>query len=185
MQNNDNTLSNQDDQQPTGRAVIYQRPGKSQVATTRPHQITDLLMFAREHGYTDITLFAEGFTPGSVATIEREMLQALLKSITNPDPDKQPIRAIFASSEDRLFRDPTGVDLTAFIETCRQHRVLLITPLGEYDFSKPVHAQLFRFKMQEAYQFVGQMITSRLQAGKRAAALRRNGGQQPSTNEGN
>ena len=166
----------QNDQQPEtqeSKAVIYQRPTRSQVATAQPHQTTDLLMLAREHGYTDVTIFADGYTPGDAAIIEREMLQALLKEITNPPADQEPIRAIFALSEDRLFRDATGADVTAFIETCRTHGVLLITPLGEYDFRNPIHAQLFRFKVQEAYQFVTQMIVSRLQAGKRAAACRR------------
>lgn len=163
------TKHNQDNQQKgsqEGRAVIYTRPVSSRV--DQPYQTSSLEGLARVHGYTDVTVIADGHTP------LRPGLQALILAITAPEEGKEPLGAIVVSSEERLFRDAESATLDAFIEACRQHGVVLISPSGVYDFANsPAHIQLFRRQCQEAYQYIADMVVSRLQAGRRAAAQQR------------
>ncbi len=176
MTNQDMTNKHDQQESPsflTGRAAIYTRGGKQQ---TQQPQYSDLLFFAQEQGFTAerITVFEEGYVSG--AATKREALNALIAAITEPEEGQERIRAVFVSSEDRLFRDSPLVDVAAFIEQCRANGVLLITPAGVYDFTDAAQVALFHFKIEQAYQFVTQMVTSRLQAGKRAAAARRKAG---------
>lgn len=158
-----------------GRAAIYTRvAARANQQTTQP-QSNDLLAFALEHGYEgeQVTIFEDRATSGKAAIVRREAFTALLTAITQPQPDQEPIRAIFASSEDRLFRDANAGDIALFIETCASHGVALYTPTAEYDFTNRAHVAQFRFLCETAYQYVAQMITSRLQAGRRAAQRRK------------
>lgn len=93
-------------------------------------------------------------------------LLTILHQITHPQPDQEPICAIFVSSEERLFRDANATDITHCIKLCSEHGVTLVTPTYKYDLMKPGQMALLRFIGESTSQFVAQVLTSKLQAGK-------------------
>ena len=150
-----------------GRAAIYTRVAASQERQTRQAQTTDLVALVCENGFSaqQIMVYEESNVSGRTPFSRRPALSKLLDDITEPPSETEPIKAIFVSSEDRLFSDADGVEVSTFMETCIQHGVLLITPTSEYDFTNPAHVALFRFRC-EAGKYAEHMRTSRLQAGK-------------------
>lgn len=162
----------------TLRAAIYTKHAVEQTRKTQPPEVDDLFALAQQHGFTreQVTLVEDCNTSGRRNRLHSEALTQLLREITDPQSPNEPIRAIFVSSEDRLFRDAAGITLTSFIQVCQVHGVTVITPHFAYDFREPSHADLFRLKCQQAYQFVTQMVVSRLQAGRKAAKQRREQG---------
>ncbi len=150
-----------------GRVAIYARVATSAKMKASQLHSNDLLTLAKEQGREGQVLVFEGRNvSGNAETASREAYNDLLTAITTPEEEQEPIRAIYVWSEDRLFRDAYIRDLAAFTTTCAAREVLVITPSMRYDFSKPRQAALFYFICGQANQ--AQMITSRLQAGKRA-----------------
>lgn len=158
----------------TGKAAIYARVNEVAKATPHPH-IATLVQIASERGYhaDNITVYEHTCTSGRIPDAEREAFAALIAAITTPEPDQAPIRAIFVSSEERLFRSASMQDIVRFVQTCLEHNVTLVTPTAEYDFTNQNHVIQFCFACQTADQSIGQVTSDRLQTGKRAAAARR------------
>jgi len=131
-----------------GRAAIYTRVAASQEWQTRQAPTTDLVALVCENGFSaqQITVYEESNVSGRTPFSRRPALSKLLDDITEPPSETEPIKAIFVSSEDRLFSDADGVEVSTFMETCIQHGVLLITPTSKYDFTNPAHVALFRFR---------------------------------------
>ncbi|MEZ4706802.1 MAG: hypothetical protein R3A44_06335 [Caldilineaceae bacterium] len=81
------------------------------------------------------------------------------------------IRAVACQDEDRLFRDVTQIQVNIFIEACKQHQVLVITPSMVYDFAHPQmgtqHARQFRFKSEMAAEYIESYVRGRLLKSKR------------------
>ncbi len=152
-----------------GRAIIYSRVAAAQERQPGKPQITDLVALACKNGFStqQISVYEERNVSGRTPLSRRPAMSKLLDSITDPPPDTEPIKAIFISSEDRLFRDADSIEVSTFMETCIQNRVLLITPTAEYDFTNPAHVAFFRFKCEEANQRVQSVLHSRLKAGKK------------------
>ena len=150
----------------TGRAAIYTRTQRTQLLShdIQGEQSRDLVALALEIGYSSeqVVVFEDRFASGKMALLRREAMSKLLHDILEPPPETEPIRAIFVSSENRLFRDANDVDITYFIKTCLEHDVTVITPTSEYNFTNPSHVALFRFICEQA----AQTIASRLKAGK-------------------
>jgi len=153
----------------TGIVAIYTRVAASQERETRQLQTTDLVALACENGFSaqQITVYEERNVSGKMPLARRTAASKLLNDIIDPPPETQPIKAIFVSAEDRLFRDGAAVDIAFFIETCREHNVLLVTPTSVYDFINPAHVAQFRFICETVGEYVKRMILSRLQAGRR------------------
>lgn len=134
MTTNNQNPGTQLNAQQKGRAVIYRRPAPDALQKTQP-QVSDLVQFANEHGYTDVTVFAERYIPGSTPLVRREAFNALRAAIAQPEPGQPPIQAILVASVDRLFRGSSMVeDLASFIELCASQGITVITPTALYDF---------------------------------------------------
>jgi DNA invertase Pin-like site-specific DNA recombinase len=190
MTANDQNHETQLDPQQLGRVAIYRRPAaQSQVSTTQ-QQSLDLEAWAREQGFTDITVFAERYIPGNTRLMLRETFTALKKAIEEPpgsiDPQAQeeeearqfaqkPITAILVTSVDRLFPSPAMLeDIALFLNLCASHGIVVLTPTGErYDFRNENDVVKFCFLCQSATQGIERVTLNRLQQGKRAAAARR------------
>jgi hypothetical protein len=76
------------------------------------------------------------------------------------------IGAVACQDEDRLFRDVTQIQVNIFIEACRVHQVLVITPTMVYNFSHEqlgtFHARQFRFKSETAAEYINTVIRGKL-----------------------
>jgi len=81
-------------------------------------------------------------------------------------PDQEPIKAIYVSSEDRLFRDANTVDLAYFISVCADHGIQLLTPTATYDFTVPDQVALFRFQCEQAAGYIAGQIGKLTQRGR-------------------
>ena len=80
------------------------------------------------------------------------------------------IGTVACQDEDRLFRDVTQIQVNIFIEACRRHRVLVLTPSMTYDFGHPTlgqfHARQFRFKCEMAADYITTVVKGKLYTAK-------------------
>ena len=160
------------------RAVIYSRPAAETPQAPQRPQIHDLETLAREHGFTDITVFAERHIPGNTAFAYRDAFKELGKAIEEQqekqEPGQKPITAIIVASVDRLFRSPGMLeDIALFLNLCSSHGVTVITPTATYDFSNQADVVRFCFACQTTSLTIERVTLNRLHEGKRAAAARR------------
>jgi len=102
---------------------------------------------------------------GATKIDEREGMRQLFNLITTNQ-----IGAVACHDEDRLFRDATQIQVNIFMEACREHRVLVITPSMIYDFAHPnygtFHARQFRFKSEMAADYIKTVILGKLHAAR-------------------
>ncbi len=133
----------------SGNLAIYVRTAATQEAVRSshlPHKTADdLITFAHEIGWTadHITVYEEHRISGSAAFDKRPGFSALFEAIRQGS-----VHAILVSDEYRLFREATAIAVTMFIRLCQEHSVTVITPRTTYDFSNPLHVQLFRFQLE-------------------------------------
>src|SRR5579859_4945998 len=115
-------------------------------------QTTDLIAFARSLGWKDeqIIVFSQDLgLSGKLRIDEREGLRSLVECIESDE-----IKAVIVFLEDRLFRDETQIQVNVFIDICRQHNTIVITPQMTYDFSNIYHVKQFRWKCEAAADFL-------------------------------
>lgn len=107
---------------------------------------------------------------GTTKIDEREGMRLLFDLITSDQ-----LGAVACQDEDRLFRDVTQIQVNIFIEACRSHRVLVITPTMIYDFAHATygtfHARQFRFKSEMAADYIQTVILGKLHAAKKNLAM--------------
>jgi DNA invertase Pin-like site-specific DNA recombinase len=76
------------------------------------------------------------------------------------------IGAVASQDVDRFFREMAQIETNIFIEACRQHNVLVLTPTFVYDFAHPTqgrfHIQMFREQVQRAADYLEFHIRGRL-----------------------
>jgi len=112
----------------------------------------NLITYARQLGYEETHIIAfeqDTGIPGNTAIDEREGLRSLVQAIVDGT-----IQAVLISDETRLFRDIPALQLSIFMKLCVERNILVITPESIYDLTNPQQVSLFRFKCQEAYQFL-------------------------------
>ncbi len=137
-----------------GNVAIYVRAATQEKRTQESRQVQkdDLITYARQLGYeeTNIIVFEQDMgKSGTTAIDEREGLRSLVQAISDGI-----IQTVLIADETRLFRDVPALQLSIFIKLCVERNVLVITPGSIYDFTNPQQVSLFRFKCQEAYQFL-------------------------------
>ncbi|MHB8629990.1 MAG: recombinase family protein [Aggregatilineales bacterium] len=76
------------------------------------------------------------------------------------------VGAVASQDVDRFFREMAQIETNIFIEACRQHNVLVLTPTFIYDFAHPTqgrfHIQMFREQVQRASDYLEFHIRGRL-----------------------
>lgn len=160
---------------PTSETVaVYARRSDPLAAkksnTSNEMQTDDLVAFARRLGWSEdkIIVFAQDMgKSGRLRIDEREGLLAIVSDI-----EAGIIKAVIVFLEDRLFRDETQIQVNVFIDTCRNHNVLVITPHMTYDFTNRFHVKQFRWRMEEAADYLRDYIQARLVEGRHRVARR-------------
>jgi DNA invertase Pin-like site-specific DNA recombinase len=141
-------------------------------------QTDDLITFARRLGWAErqIILYIENRkedgtlknASGTLRIDQREGLRALVERI-----EQDEIKAVIVFLEDRLFRDETAIQYNTFIQICKKHSCLVITPHMTYDFHNPYHVKIFRDKCEQAADYLREYVRIRLHGARERAA--RNG----------
>lgn len=151
-------------------AIYARQSGKNQVikfVQSGEMQTSDLIALAKQLGWTDdlIILYIENLTKdgiikdasGRLHIDQREGLQALVENI-----EKGIIKAVLVFLEDRLFRDETQIQVNVFIEICRRHNCIVMTPKRIYNFHDSYDVEEFRRRCEEAANYFRDHIQSRL-----------------------
>lgn len=127
-------------------------------------QTDDLVDFAKRLGWNEsniITFTQDLAKSGKLRIDQREGLRSLIHHI-----EKGEIKTVLVFLEDRLFRDETGIQYNMFIDVCKRNGVIVITPHMTYDFSNPFHVKQFRWKCEEAADFLRDYVIHRLHGAK-------------------
>ncbi len=134
-------------------------------------QTEDLMEFAKRLGWPDdlIILYIEHrqkdgtikSASGRLRIDQREGLKALVERI-----EADEIKAVLIFLEDRLFRDETMLGPDTFIDVCKRHGCIVITPNMTYNFHNRYHVKQFRDRCEQAADFLNDYIIARLHGGK-------------------
>lgn len=165
-----------DTQLPTGMpiAIYYRQSTDAQVGNiSTTIQTVDMVNYLKTLGWSDeniIMIDMDGGVSGTKKIDERPGMSMLYGLITDGK-----ISAVACQDEDRLFRDVTQIQVNIFIEACKAHRVLVITPSVVYNFAHPqmgtFHARQFRFKSEMAAEYISSVIRGKLHAAKKSLHL--------------
>jgi hypothetical protein len=155
-------------------ANYYRQSTAAQVGNISTEmQTIDMTAYLRRLGWQDEQIYMIDMDQGVSGTKkidEREGMKHLFDLITTDQ-----IGAVACQDEDRLFRDVTQIQVNIFIEACRVHHVLVITPSVHYDFAHPLHgvfhARQFRFKSEMAADYINSVIMGRLHNARRKLSL--------------
>jgi DNA invertase Pin-like site-specific DNA recombinase len=161
----------------SGRAVIYRRVAPRAQTQASQSQMAALIAFAKEQGFSNerIIVYEEVKALAERPLARHDALSDLLAAVMRGDqtPEQEPIKAIYVSSEARLFRDANSVDLTYFIGTCADHGVQILTPTAAYDFTDPEQVALFRYRCERAASYIAGQIGMLRQRGRTRGSTRR------------
>ncbi len=127
-------------------------------------QTEDLVAFAKRLGWDEehIILFTQDLAKsGKLRIDQREGLRILIEHIEAGE-----IKTVLVFLEDRLFRDETGIQYNVFIDVCKRHGVIVITPHMTYDFTNPFHVKQFRWRCEEAADYLRDYVLHRLHGAK-------------------
>lgn len=127
-------------------------------------QTEDLIVFAKHLGWDEdhIILFTQDLAKsGKLRIDQREGLLTLIGYI-----EEGKIKTVLVFLEDRLFRDETGIQYNVFIDVCKRHGVMVVTPHMTYDFSNPFHVKQFRWRCEEAADYLRDYVIHRLHGAK-------------------
>ncbi len=146
----------------SGRAVIYRRVAPREQTQASQPQLAALIAFAKEQGFSNerITVFEDVYASAKQPIAKRGALSDLLTAIMQGDqtPEQEPIKAIYVSSEGRLYRGANSVDLVYFISVCADRGIQILTPTATYDFTDPEQVALFRYRCEQAACYVAEQI---------------------------
>ena len=146
-------------------AIYYRQSTEGQIGNVSTTlQTVDMVQYLQSRGWDEDDILMidmdEGVS-GAKKIDERQGMSHLFELITN-----NKIKAVACQDEDRLFRDVTQIQVNIFIEACKQHQVLVLTPSMVYDFAHPQmgmhHARQFRFKSEMAAEYIEAYIRGRL-----------------------
>src|SRR5262245_25584019 len=112
-------------------AIYYRQSTEAQIGNiSTTLQTVDMVKYLQQHGWDSTNIHMidmDGGMSGTTKIDERPGMSRLFGLITQ---DK--IGAVACQDEDRLFRDVTQIQVNIFIEACRAHHVLVITPTMVY-----------------------------------------------------
>lgn len=156
-------------------AIYYRQSTEAQVGNiSTTLQTVDMVKYLEQQGWNErniIMIDMDAGISGTTKIDERPGMSKLFSLITQ---DK--IGAVACQDEDRLFRDVTQIQVNIFIEACRVHGVLVMTPTMVYNFAQEqlgvFHARQFRFKSEMAAEYINTVIKGKLLSAKRSLLLR-------------
>ena len=155
-------------------AIYYRQSTEAQIGNiSTTLQTVDMVKYLQQQGWESdkiIMIDRDAGISGTTKIDERPGMSKLFGLITQ---DK--IGAVACQDEDRLFRDVTQIQVNIFIEACKVHGVLVITPTMIYNFAHEgmgtFHARQFRFKSEMAAEYINAFVKGRLYTARRSLML--------------
>lgn len=152
-------------------AIYYRQSTEAQVGNiSTTLQTVDMVRYLKQQGWSDeniIMIDMDAGISGTTKIDERPGMSKLFSLIT-----QNKLGAVACQDEDRLFRDVTQIQVNIFIEACREHKVLVMTPSMVYNFAQEqlgtFHARQFRFKSEMAAEYISTVIKGKLLSAKRS-----------------
>lgn len=155
-------------------AAYYRQSTNAQVGNISTEiQTVDLLNWLKGRGWPEdriILIDTDEGVSGQLKISERKGMRYMYDLIITGK-----IKAVACQDEDRLFRDQTQIEVNIFIETCKKHHVLVITPNIVYDFAHPLlgpfHVKQFRYKCEMAADYITTVIVGKLHLARRKVMM--------------
>lgn len=154
--------------------VIYARRSDptalKKLNTSNEMQTSDLTTYAMNLGWSEeriILIDLDMGVSGAKRIDEREGMKYLFELIQS---DK--VKAVLVQMEDRLFRDDTRIQYSTFIQLCKLHDVLVITPHMIYDLNNRFHEKQFVSRLESAADYLKDYVQARLVEGKHKVGRR-------------
>lgn len=155
-------------------AIYYRQSTEAQVGNVSTTlQTVDMVAYLQRQGWDDgkiIMIDMDAGISGTTKIDERPGMSRLFRLIT-----EEKIGAVACQDEDRLFRDVTQIQVNIFIEACRAHQVLILTPSMTYNFGHEqlgtFHARQFRFKSEMAAEYINSVVRGKLHAARRSLQM--------------
>ncbi len=154
--------------------VIYARRSDptaiKKLNTSNEMQTSDLTAYAMQLGWPEeriILIDLDMGVSGAKRIDEREGMKYLFELVQN---DK--VKAVLIQMEDRLFRDDTRIQYSTFIQLCKLHNVLVITPHMIYDLNNRFHEKQFVSRLESAADYLKDYVQARLVEGKHKVGRR-------------
>lgn len=146
-------------------ANYYRQSTTAQVGNFSTHiQTVNMVDYLKRLGWQEENILMVDMDAGVSGTKkidEREGMSQLFQMIISGR-----VGAVSAVDEDRFFRDVTQIQVNIFIEACKQHKVLVITPSMIYSFHHEQmgihHARQFRWKSEVAADYITSYILGKL-----------------------
>lgn len=145
-------MTNQDQNQPqqNKKVGIYTKYAtRQQLDQMSPTD--NLVLYAKQLGWTD----------DQIVQLEKSAsgkgIEELLDAIIQDE-----IGDVITYRIDRLFRDADKVTVDAFLQTCQEHNVRVITLSEIYDFSQDADKAKFRAACSDAFDYIQSMVYKRL-----------------------
>lgn len=136
-------------------------------------QTIDMAEYLKRLGWPEdkiIMIDMDAGVSGTTRIDEREGMSQLFQLITTGK-----VGAVSCQDEDRLFRDVTQIQVNIFIEACKQHKVLVITPSMVYNFHHEqmgiFHARQFRWKSEVAAEYISSYVLGKLYQAKQRLTM--------------
>ena len=161
---------------PTDRpvAAYYRQSTGAQVGNISTLiQTVDLKAYLRQKGWAKeliILIDNDQGVSGQKKIDERKGMSLMFEMIITGK-----VGAVACQDEDRLFRDQTQIQVNIFIEACKTHRVLVLTPFMVYDFAHPTMGSFFirqfRAKCEMAADYTNSIVNGRMFAARERVQL--------------
>lgn len=151
-------------------AFVYQRLSTTEQKKNSRYSLErqdDLAQLAREHGYPESLIYVERRDLGISGTKgqdEREGLGYLVQLI-----EQHKVESVYVIEISRISRDQTLITGLQFGELCKQHDVIIVTPMMRLNLRDEMHMRMYRYEIDRAAEEL-KSIRSRMHGAKLAQA---------------
>ncbi len=132
-------------------AFVYQRLSTTEQKKNSRYSLErqdDLAQLAREHGYPEELVVVERRDLGISGTKgqdEREGLAHLIQLI-----EQEQVESVYVIEISRISRDQTLITGLQFGELCKQHDVIIVTPMMRFNLRDEMHMRMYRYEIDRA-----------------------------------
>lgn len=151
-------------------AFVYQRLSTTEQKKNSRYSLErqdDLAQLAREHGYPESLIVVERRDLGISGTKGQEEREGLAHLIQLIEQDN--VESVYVIEISRISRDQTLITGLQFGELCKQHDVIIVTPMMRFNLRDEMHMRMYRYEIDRAAEEL-KSIRYRMQGAKLAQA---------------
>lgn len=151
-------------------AFVYQRLSTTEQKKNSRYSLErqdDLAQLAREHGYPEELIVVERRDLGVSGTKGQDEREGLAYLVQLIEQDK--VESVYVIEISRISRDQTLITGLQFGELCKQHDVIIVTPMMRFNLRDEMHMRMYRYEIDRAAEEL-KSIRYRMQGAKSAQA---------------